>query len=132
MVGTGRVSRRHPAGVVSRTVWRMHILADAGRFTPGGTRHWVEHLRVEALSVGTYSLPAGGTDTQSPHTEDEIYVVTAGRARFVAGSASLDVGPGAVLYVPAGEEHRFVDITEDLAVLVVFAPAEHARAGSEV
>jgi quercetin dioxygenase-like cupin family protein len=28
-----------------------------------------------------------------------------------------------VVYVPAGEEHRFVEITEDLSLLVLFAPA---------
>jgi quercetin dioxygenase-like cupin family protein len=37
------------------------------------------------------------------------------------------VGPGAVVYVPAGEAHRFVDVTADFAVLVVFAPAEYSR-----
>jgi hypothetical protein len=29
--------------------------------------------------------------------------------------------------VPALEQHRFTDVTEDLAVLVVFAPAEGSR-----
>jgi mannose-6-phosphate isomerase-like protein (cupin superfamily) len=105
----------------------MRVLRDAGVFTApaaGESRHWVEQLRVAALSVGTYSVPVGGRDTQQPHTEDEVYVVTAGRARIVADSGSAEVGPGSVVYVPAGEPHRFVDITEDLAVLVIFAPPE--------
>jgi mannose-6-phosphate isomerase-like protein (cupin superfamily) len=66
----------------------------------------------------------GGTDDQHPHAEDEIYVVRAGRARLVAGDASVAVGPGSVVFVPAGEVHRFVDVSEELEVLVVFAPAE--------
>jgi mannose-6-phosphate isomerase-like protein (cupin superfamily) len=108
-------------------------LAAAGRHTapdPGAGRgnHWVEHLRVDALSVGTYSVPAGGADTQRPHTEDEVYVVTAGRAVFEAAGERVPVSAGAVLYVPAGEEHRFTDVTEDLAVVVVFAPPEYSRA----
>jgi len=49
--------------------------------------------------------------------------VTQGRARFVTPDDNVPVEPGDVLYVPAGEEHRFVDITEDLSMLVVFAPA---------
>jgi mannose-6-phosphate isomerase-like protein (cupin superfamily) len=105
----------------------MQILPAAGAFTSPGTgapRHWVEHLRTGSLSIGTYSVPVGGTDTQVPHTEDEVYVVTAGRARLVTDSGEAAVGPGSVVYVPAGERHRFVDITEDLAVLVVFAPPE--------
>jgi quercetin dioxygenase-like cupin family protein len=38
------------------------------------------------------------------------------------------VQPGSVIYVPAGEEHRFTDIAEDLAVVVFFGPAEYSRA----
>ena len=109
----------------------MEILAGAGRFSPPdparGVRY-VEHLRVPDLSIGTYSIPAGGTDVQKPHTEDEIYVVTAGRARLTTPGGDAEVRAGSVAYVPAGEEHRFVDVTEDFAVLVVFAPAEYGRA----
>ena len=64
-----------------------------------------------------------------PHTEDEIYVVTAGRARLEAGGQSVPVSPGSVIYVAAGELHRFTDVTADLAALVLFAPAEGDRAG---
>jgi quercetin dioxygenase-like cupin family protein len=35
---------------------------------------------------------------------------------------------GAVLFVPAGLPHRFVDVDEDFATLVVFGPAEGTRA----
>jgi mannose-6-phosphate isomerase-like protein (cupin superfamily) len=110
----------------------MRVLTGAGGFTSpaeGEPRHWVEQLRVPALSVGTYSVPVGGEDTQRPHTEDEVYVVTAGRARIVADSGSAEVGPGSVVYVPARERHRFIDITEDLAVLVIFAPPEGSALG---
>ncbi|MFC7614100.1 cupin domain-containing protein [Actinokineospora soli] len=88
----------------------------------------MEHLKVPDLSVGTYCIPAGGVDQQSPHGEDEVYVVTAGRARIVTPDAEAEVGPGSVVFVPAGEEHRFVDVTEDLALLVVFGPAYGSRA----
>ena len=54
-------------------------------------------------------------------------MVTAGRAVLQAGGNSAQVGPGSVVYVAAGEEHRFTDITEDLAAFVLFAPAEGAR-----
>ncbi len=104
----------------------MQIIEGAGEWAapPAGTANdWVEHLAVPRLSVGTYCIPAGGVDSQSPHTEDEIYVVTAGRATITTPGATADVGPGSVIFVPAGEEHRFVDITEDLALLVVFGPA---------
>ena len=109
----------------------MRIVSEAGLFAeppPGAPgNHWAEQLRVADLSVGTYSIRAGGTDDQVPHTEDEIYVITAGRATLVAGQHSQPVGPGTVVYVAAGEEHRFTGITEDLAALVMFAPAEGTR-----
>jgi mannose-6-phosphate isomerase-like protein (cupin superfamily) len=88
---------------------------------------YIEHLASADLSIGTYSLRAGATDTQSPHTEDEVYVVTAGRARFTGGNETVAVKPGTVLFVPAEEEHRFHDITEDLVLLVFFGPAYGTR-----
>jgi quercetin dioxygenase-like cupin family protein len=106
----------------------VKVMEGAGRFTRSGELpHWVEHLRVADLSVGTYSVPAGGADDQEPHSEDEVYVVTAGRAMFEAGQVRVAVAPGSVLFVAAGEVHRFTEVTEDLATVVLFAPAEGAR-----
>ena len=89
---------------------------------------WSEFLRVESLSMGLYRLPAGAVDLQRPHTEDEVYYVLGGRARFVAGDETHEVRPGTVLFVERNQEHRFFDITEDLSLLVFFAPAEGSRA----
>jgi len=107
----------------------VEIISAAGVWADPGDAgdDWVEHLRTADLSVGTYCIPAGGRDTQSPHTEDEIYVVTAGRATVTTPGRTAEVGPGAVIFVPAGEEHRFVDVTEDLTLLVVFGPAYGSR-----
>ena len=107
----------------------MRIIDGAGVWSApaGAANDWVEHLRVPDLSVGTYCIPVGGLDDQRPHTEDEIYVVTAGRARIVTPDGAAEVGPGSVIFVPAGEEHRFDEITEDLTLLVVFGPAYGSR-----
>ncbi len=91
---------------------------------------YLEFLRVPALSAGIYVLRAGDEDKQRPHAEDEIYYVVRGRAQFNlienGTPRDLEVGPGAILYVPARVEHRFHDIAEDLSLLVLFAPAETA------
>jgi mannose-6-phosphate isomerase-like protein (cupin superfamily) len=103
----------------------MELIAGAGRYVaPAGTEpnDWIEHFANASLSVGTYSIPAGGLDDQKPHTEDEIYVVQAGRATLVCDSGTAAVGPGSVAFVPAGEAHQFTDVTSDLALLVIFAP----------
>ena len=83
-----------------------------------------EFLRVPAMSAGLYVLPAGGTDRQKPHREDEIYYVIRGRARFKAGPEDREVSAGSVIFVAAEVGHRFYDIAEELVVLVIFAPAE--------
>ena len=87
-------------------------------------KSYLEFLRVPALSAGVYTLPAGGTDLQKPHQEDEMYYVVRGRARIRAGSEDRAVSQGSVIFVAAQVEHRFYDIAEALVVLVFFAPAE--------
>jgi quercetin dioxygenase-like cupin family protein len=83
-----------------------------------------EFVRVPAMSAGLYVLPAGATDPQGPHHEDEMYYVIRGKARFKAGEKDQEISAGSLLFVAAELEHRFYDIAEELAVLVFFAPAE--------
>ena len=111
----------------------MQVVDGAGRWVePDGTgATYVEQLASLDLSVGTYSLRIGAVDTQSPHTEDEVYVVTAGRARFTGGGQTVDVEPGTVLFVPAHEAHHFHDIVEALTLLVLFGPAYGSKGAAE-
>jgi mannose-6-phosphate isomerase-like protein (cupin superfamily) len=88
---------------------------------------YYEFLRSDFLSMGLYELPEGVTDPQQPHTEDEVYYVVAGRAQMRVGKEDQPVGPGSIISVRAGIEHRFHDIVENLTVLVFFAPAEYSR-----
>ena len=88
----------------------------------------MEQLKTGDLSFGTYSLPAGTKDAQSPHTEDEIYFVVSGQATFWTPGRTVPVVAGSAVFVPAHEPHRFTDIAEDLTALVFFGPAEGSRA----
>lgn len=106
--------------------WELADL-EAERTAAGRLYH--EFLSVPDLSGGLYVLEAGATDPQSPHTEDELYVVMSGRGRIVVGDEDRAVGPGSVVFVAAHVAHRFVDIEERLVILVVFGPAEYSRAG---
>ncbi len=94
-----------------------------------GDQCWGEFLRVPSLSMGLYRLRAGRTDEQQPHTEDEVYVVISGKASFRASEQVQAVVPGSVIFVERAVEHRFVDIAEDLMVLVFFAPPEGSLKG---
>ena len=92
------------------------------------TRKYIEFIRTRDLSGGVYRLAAGAVDTQQPHTEEEIYFVRTGRARFTGGDRDVAIEPGDILFVPANEPHRFHSINEDLELLVFFAPPEGVRA----
>lgn len=83
-----------------------------------------EFLRIAALSVGVYVLPAGAVDPQKPHQQDEVYYVVRGRAHMRVASEEQVVKAGTVIFVAANVEHHFFDISEELEVLVFFAPAE--------
>lgn len=84
---------------------------------------WHEFLRVPDLSMGLYVIPPGGIDPQSPHREDEVYYIVSGSGTLTAGDQPFAANPGSILYVAKGIPHRFHDITEELRVLVFFAPA---------
>lgn len=102
----------------------QHLSPDA----PVSEATYNEFLRVPSMSMGLYTIPAGAIDPQQPHTEDEVYVVTAGRGQITVGDEVLPVESGSIVYVPALAEHRFHSIEETLAVLVFFAPAEYSMA----
>ena len=94
---------------------------------PLAERRFVEFQRSADMSTGVYLLPAGQPDPQQPHAEDEIYYVVRGRAKLTVEGETRPVAPGTVAFVPAGAAHRFVEIEEDLVLLVVFAPAYKSR-----
>jgi mannose-6-phosphate isomerase-like protein (cupin superfamily) len=85
---------------------------------------YLQFLRERHMSVGLYALDAGEQDPQKPHRQDEMYFVVSGRASVTVGEETTTVGRGCVLFVPAGVPHKFHHISEDLRVMVVFAPPE--------
>ncbi len=99
-------------------------LAELLRRQAASGRPYLEFLREASMSLGLYVLPADAMDGQSPHTEDEAYVVLAGFGRFTAGDETRDVRAGDVLFVAAGVPHRFHDIEDELHLLVAFALPE--------
>jgi mannose-6-phosphate isomerase-like protein (cupin superfamily) len=97
-------------------------LVAQARAAPDG--YAAEVLRSDLLSVGLYLLPAGGTDDQTPHNEDEVYYAVSGRAKLRVGSQEHPVKAGTLLFVPALESHFFHDIEEELVLVVFWAPPE--------
>jgi len=71
-----------------------------------------------SMSVELYA-PVG-SDPQTPHEQDEIYIVHSGTSVFVMDGERHRVGAGTAFFVPAGIEHRFVEFSADFATWVVF------------
>jgi mannose-6-phosphate isomerase-like protein (cupin superfamily) len=71
-----------------------------------------------------------GSDPQTPHTRDEVYIVAKGRGEFVHQGQRQDFRAGDFLFAAAREEHRFENFTDDLAVWVLFYGPEGGEARS--
>ena len=84
---------------------------------PAGER-FANLFRRGTLSLEVYA--PRGRDDQTPHDQDEIYIVLQGAGTFVCGPQREAFGPGDVLFVAAGVPHRFEDFSDDLAVWVIF------------
>ena len=83
-------------------------------------------MRIPSMSLGVYTLKKGEADAQSPHTKDEIYYVIKGKAKISVGTETYDVKEGSLIFVEAYKDHKFIDIREDLAIVVFFS-AEQAQ-----
>lgn len=83
---------------------------------------YVDFLKTNSLSVGYALWQAGVEDHQKPHTEDEVYYVVSGKAAVRIGGEETLVGPGSVIFVPAGVVHRFLHIEEEVRAIVFWSP----------
>ena len=61
-----------------------------------------------------------GEDLQTPHAQDEIYIIRRGTSGFLRDGERISVSAGDALFVPAGMEHRFVDFSKDFDTWVLF------------
>lgn len=84
-----------------------------------------QFLNEGTLSLGLYVLAAGSLDVQTPHAEDEVYYVVSGRATVDVAGERRFVQPGSMIFVAKDVDHHFVDVEEDLSLLVFFAPEHH-------
>src|SRR5579872_2704188 len=82
-----------------------------------------EALFLKVMEHGTMSVEIYRpvkTDLQTPHTQDELYVVISGSGEFLNNGIRTPFQPGDVLFAPAGVAHRFENFTEGFATWVIF------------
>jgi quercetin dioxygenase-like cupin family protein len=64
-------------------------------------------VSTEHLTVGTLTVPVGGTSIEESHDGEELLYVTRGSLRVEAGGVEADLSPGDAFFVPAGIPHRY-------------------------
>ena len=106
------------------SVWSLEDSL-AAHTSSGGVYH--QFFEVPQMSAGIYTLAAGSVDGQAPHVEDEIYYIISGKSEIQIGDRDFPVQTGATIFVARDVEHRFHHITEDLTILVIFAPRHDAE-----
>jgi mannose-6-phosphate isomerase-like protein (cupin superfamily) len=96
----------------------IHLTEARAQIPRPAAQHSVSFLQRGTLNV-KLSLPVP-PNQQTPHTQDEIYVVVRGRGVLLHDGKRDPFETGDLLFVAAGTEHRFEDFTQDLAVWVLF------------
>jgi len=94
-------------------------IADAqARIAPDAALRSVPLFRHGTLLVKYYA--PRGTDPQTPHARDELYVVARGRGYFSDDTGRRAFAPGDLLFAAAGTTHRFEDFSDDFGTWVMF------------
>jgi mannose-6-phosphate isomerase-like protein (cupin superfamily) len=84
-------------------------------------------LRHGSMSVELYAPQE--YDGQSPHEQDELYVIISGTGMFNRAGDRRPFGPHDVIFVEAGVEHRFEGFSDDFQTWVIFFGPKGGEAG---
>lgn len=107
------------AGGASRAERNRWVTAAQAAAVPVKSGQLAAPVLAHGSLLVEYYAPRG-TDTQTPHARDEVYVVIRGSGWFVNGAERHPFQAHDVLFVPAGVVHRFEEFTDDFAVWVMF------------
>lgn len=76
-----------------------------------------------AFTKGDFELEffaPSGRDYQTPHERDEFYIIVSGTADLIKPSEIINCATGDAMFVAAGDEHHFENISKDFATWVIF------------
>jgi len=96
---------------------RFSVAAAKAAPIPAGRR---SALLFEHGSMSLRYYAPRGADPQTPHDQDEVYIVVSGSGRYTVDGETVSFAAGDVLFAPAGADHRFEAFTEDFATWVIF------------
>lgn len=75
-------------------------------------------FRHGTMKIGVYG--PRDIDTQTPHKQDELYIIAKGSGFFIKNGERLSFTSNDAIFVEAGADHRFVNFTEDFLTWVIF------------
>ena len=73
------------------------------------------------LQAGLLRLKPGESDTQGPHSSDEIYLVLEGNGFIEIGKKAYILKKDLFIYVPANVNHKFYGNTQEISVVYFFS-----------
>jgi mannose-6-phosphate isomerase-like protein (cupin superfamily) len=79
-------------------------------------------LKHGTMKVGLYAPRS--EDGQTPHAQDELYIIVSGTGEFVKNGSRFFFKPQDVIFVEAGAIHGFENFSEDFATWVIFWGAQ--------
>jgi len=103
--------------------WQNHPSGDWGR-----GRRKILHSKEKNGSLATVlmvNIPKGGGNPVHVHEEsDDILYILSGKAKMeIEGIGSLEMKKGSCIRIPKNTKHRIHDVTQDLILYDIFAPA---------
>ncbi|MBI3998933.1 MAG: cupin domain-containing protein [Armatimonadetes bacterium] len=104
---------------MNERVWDASKVAETISHSP---QQFHRLLTQPDLVVGVLCIKPGGLDLQGTHAQDEVYACVGGRGVVRLGDVDHAVGPGSVIFVPAGMPHRFHGNKELLTLAYVLVP----------
>jgi quercetin dioxygenase-like cupin family protein len=79
----------------------------------------VEETQVESYSCRVMRIAPGGGTAMHSHPRVHVVVALSGRARVETGREAVEIKPGMVVTLPGDLPHRFVNVTNRGASLMV-------------
>ena len=81
----------------------------------------------KSIHINEGTLGGGCSTPGGVHTATEIYYTVRGEAILQLGEEKMDIGPGSLVYIPAGIFHALENKsqTEDFVLLTLWEDTEH-------
>ena len=105
-------------GEEDRSIIRLEkVIADLDATT---NEYFLNVIKSKGFDLGILRLRKGETDTQEPHSVDEVYFVIEGNGHIEIEDKMKPANRVDFIFAPVSVHHRFVVANKDLMVILFF------------